>query len=329
MVAAGRYSERQAGRQANREIRQPMPRIYPIGGGKGGVGKSFVSAGLGALIASRGQKVALIDLDLGASNLHTFLGVPAPEKGLDRYLDKAIQDLESAAVSTHIGNLFFISSCHCSMEIANLFYAQKIKLINAIKKLPFDYVFLDLGAGTNFNTLDFFLTASKGIIVCTPEPTSIENAFRFIKAVYLRRLKQLIKLHPFDPRVKTAVLDQAANTLKAQDIIGLVVRHDPGKVAFLKERIGSFQFKMVLNQYRKNADPTLGDKIKTVCNRHFYSPFEVLGRVDFDERVIDSIYARKLYIKEYPATATALGLKHIADLLTFDQPASAAPQKAP
>jgi len=305
-----------------------MSKIYPIGGGKGGVGKSFISASLGALIANHGKTVALIDLDLGASNLHTFLGVPAPESGLNRYLNKTSQSLESAAVSTNISNLFFISSCHCSMEIANLFYAQKIKLINAIKKLPFDYIFLDLGAGTNYNTLDFFLTASKGIIVCTPEPTSIENAFRFIKAVYLRRLKQLIKQHPFDPRVKTTVLDKGSKSLQSQAIIDLVKKYDPEKEVFLKERIARFEFKMVLNQFRKSADPSLGEKIKIVCNRHFYSPFEVLGQVDFDERVIDSIYARKLYIKEYPATHTAMGLKQIAELLTYDQQAPSAAQKA-
>jgi flagellar biosynthesis protein FlhG len=295
-----------------------MPQIYPIGGGKGGVGKSFISASLGALIASSGRKVALVDLDLGASNLHTFLGMPAPERGLDRFFDKTVQQLESAVVSTHIGNLAFISSSHCSMEIANLYHAQKIKLINSIKKLPYDYVFMDLGAGTNFNTLDFFLTAGKGIIVCTPEPTSIENAFRFIRAVYLRRLKQLIKKHPFDPRVKTRVLDKGSGALSAQGIIDAVLKYDPEKEALLKERIGRFQFNMILNQFRKSADPTLGDKIKIVCNRHFYSPFEILGRVDFDERVIDSIYARKLYVQEYPDTVTAMGLKQIAGRLTHD-----------
>jgi flagellar biosynthesis protein FlhG len=296
-----------------------MPQIYPIGGGKGGVGKSFISASLGALIASTGRKVALIDLDLGASNLHTFLGMQAPAGGLDRFFDKTAQQLESSVVSTPIGRLDFISSCHCSMEIANLYHAQKIKLIRSIMKLPYDYVFMDLGAGTNFNTLDFFLTAGKGIIVCTPEPTSIENAFRFIKAVYLRKLKQLIKQHPFDPAVKTRVLDKASSGQSSQSIIDTVLKHDPENEAFLIEHIGKFQFKMILNQYRKNADPTLGDKIKVVCNRHFYSPFEILGRVEFDERVIDTIYARKLYVQEYPDTATTMGLKHIAGLLVHGQ----------
>ena len=200
-------------------------------------------------------------------------------------------------------------------------------MINAIKKLPFDVVLIDLGAGTNFNTLDFFLIASKGIFVCTPEPTSIENAFRFIKAVYLRKIKQLVRRHDFDARAKEAVLDTDSNALTSQGIIDIISKYDPEKEGFFKTRIGRFQFKLILNQFRKNVDTALGDKIETVCNRHFYSPFEFLGGVAFDERVIDSIYARKLYVKNYPATITTMELKQIAESLTHPQPAASIVQQ--
>ncbi|WP_319405464.1 P-loop NTPase [uncultured Desulfosarcina sp.] len=306
-----------------------MPKIYPIGGGKGGVGKSFVAASLGALIAQHGKTVALLDLDLGASNLHTFLGMPAPKDGLNLFLNKTAQTLEQVAVPTPVTDLFLISSSTCSMEIANLFYAQKIKLINAVKKLPFDYVLIDLGAGTNFNTLDFFLTSSKGIFVCTPEPTSIENAFRFIKAVYLRKIKQLIRQHDFGARVKAAILDTDSSAVKSQDLLDMVSKDDPEKASLLKAHIARFQFKLILNQFRRIADTSLGKKIETVCNRHFYSPFEFWGQVAFDERVIDSIYARKLYVTAYPATITAMDLKRIAGLLTTPQPAPVLQQQAP
>jgi flagellar biosynthesis protein FlhG len=307
---------------------EPMPTIYPIGGGKGGVGKSFVAVSLGALLARHGKTVALIDLDLGASNLHTFLGMPASKDGLNRFLNKTAQTLERVAVPTPVTNLCLISSANCSMEIANLFYAQKIKLINAIKKLPFDVVLIDLGAGTNFNTLDFFLISTKGVFVCTPEPTSIENAFRFIKAVYLRKIKQLIKQHDFDAQAKAAVLDTDSNALTSQDIIDIISKYDPEKAGFLKARIGRFHFKLILNQFRKNVDTALGDKIATVCNRHFYSPFEFLGGVAFDERVIDSVYARNLYVKSYPATITTMQLKQIAESLTHPRAAESGAQQA-
>lgn len=292
-----------------------MPTIHSIGGGKGGIGKSFVAASLGALLAGSGKSVALVDLDLGASNLHTFLGLPAPEGGLNRFLEKTESQLEQVAVGTHVDNLFLISSNDCSMEIANLFHAQKIKLINAIRRLPFDYVLLDLGAGTHFNTLDFFLTSQEGIFICTPEPTSIENAFRFIKAVYLRRLKQIVKANNFDPRVKTMVADKRPNRLKANDIFDLVSRTDPVNAPKLKAAIGRLRFNLILNQFRSSASSALGDNIAAVCNRHFYSPFEFLGRVDFDDGVIDAVYTRKAYIENFPDTPTAMQLKQIGSRL--------------
>jgi flagellar biosynthesis protein FlhG len=304
-----------------------MSKIFSIGGGKGGVGKSFVAANLAALIAAKGHQVALVDMDLGASNLHTFLGVRAPDDGLRRLLDKTVPALENVAVATLTDNLFLISSCNCSMEIANLYYAQKIKLIKAIKKLPFDYVFIDLGAGTHFNTLDFFLTASQGIFVCTPEPTSIENVFRFIKAVYLRKMKQLIKRHDFDRRVKTA-LDRNSATLQTADVFELVSRYDPERLPFFMDRIARLHFKLILNQFRRNADAALGDKIKTVCNRHFYSPFEFLGRIAFDENVFDSIYTRKMYVDNHPAAAAAAELRQIAELLIQPKPAASLTSQA-
>jgi flagellar biosynthesis protein FlhG len=176
-------------------------------------------------------------------------------------------------------------------------------------------VLLDLGAGTNFNTLDFFLVSQQGIFICTPEPTSIENAFRFIKAVYLRGLKQIVKASHFHRLAKAAVADKRANRLKADDIFDLVARTDPFNLPLLKSEIGRFHFNLILNQFRRSAKRSLGNNIAAVCNRHFYSPFEFLGQVDFDEGVMDAIYTRKPYIDHFPDSPAAMQLKQIAGRL--------------
>ncbi|MDA8139583.1 MAG: P-loop NTPase [Desulfobacteraceae bacterium] len=293
-----------------------MPEILPIGGGKGGVGKSFVAVNLGALIANSGHRVVLLDLDLGASNLHTLLGIKNPRGGIDDFLSKKAATLEKVAEPTPIANLTFISSLHCSMEIANLFHAQKVKLVSAIKTLPFDFIIMDLGAGTNFNTLDFFLASEKGIFVCTPEPTAIENAFRFIKSAYLRKLKQIINLNAFNKMVKHAVLESGRGDLGSSDIIDIVLKYDPGREMFLRESISRFQFGFIMNQFRKNIAPDIGEKMKAVCNRHFYSKFQFFGNVAFDERVSESVLKKKLFALHYPDTEAAAALKNIAERLS-------------
>ena len=290
-----------------------MPEIYPIGGGKGGVGKSFIVASLGALFARQGKKVVLVDLDLGGSNLHTFLGIKNPKSGIDNFLNKGVRGLEQVAVPTYVPNLFIISSLHCPIEIANLFHTQKQKIIKAIRKLAFDYILLDLGAGTNFNTLDFFLTSKKGILILTHEPTSVENSFRFIKAVYLRRLKQIIKQHAFNSVVKNTVANSNNAVMKSHDIIKIVLKYDPDREKFLKEKLSELRFKLIINQFRKNFDPTLGSKIETVCNRHFYSNFQFFGNISFDERVCESFLSKKLFVLKYPYTTSSIDLKNIAE----------------
>lgn len=297
-----------------------MPEIYPISSGKGGVGKSFVTASLGGLLAKMGKNVVLVDLDLGASNLHTFLGIKNPKNGMNSFLNKTVKSLEDVTVPTIIPNLFFISSLHCSMEVANLPHSHKLKIISAIKKLPFDYILIDLGTGTDFNTLDFFLTSKQGIIICTPEPTSIENSFRFIKTVYLRKLKQIIKQHAFQSIMKNA--DAGSNTaaMQSPNIIEIVLKHDPDREELLKNKLNEFNFKFILNQFRKNLDATLGNQLETVFNRHFYSNFQFLGNVGYDVRVHDSVLSKKLYIHKYPYTPSSTDLKKIADNITNNRP---------
>ena len=293
-----------------------MSRIFSIGGGKGGVGKSFIGANLGVLFAEQGKRVALVDLDLGASNLHTFLGIREPKAGINDFLKKTVKDLEHAALPTVIPNLYIVCSMNCSLEIANLFYAQKIKLIKAIQNLPFDYVLLDLGAGTNFNTLDFFLTSDEGLFVLTPEPTSIENTLRFIKSVYNRKLKHVLKQSAFNMIVREFVEESGQAAIKLTDIIEYVMEHDPDKGKLLESELTRSNFRIILNEFRKQISPTLGKKIQKVCNRHFYSKFQFLGNVSYDESVHHAVFSRDIYIKKHPYAPAATDLQLIARKLT-------------
>ena len=288
--------------------------IYPIGGGKGGSGKSFITANLGVLFASLGKRVVLLDLDLGGSNLHTLLGLTNPRSGLHDFLNKTVSDLHDTVVETLIPNLFIISSVRCSMEIANLFYVQKMKIIKAIQGLQYDCILLDLGAGTNYNTLDFFLASNEGLFVVTPEPTSIENTFRFIRAVYLRKLRQLLRQKDFSDVLRELATHSKNGVMGSPSaVIEAVTQRDRAKGELLLDRLGEFELKFVLNQFRKHTDVKLGDKIERVCNKHFYSKFKFLDNISYDERVHDSIFSKEIYIMKYPYTPTAAALQNIVN----------------
>ncbi|MEE4351473.1 MAG: P-loop NTPase [Desulfatiglans sp.] len=291
-----------------------MSHIYPIGGGKGGTGKSFITVNLGSLLAGQGNRVVLVDLDLGGSNLHTLLGIKNPRPGIHEFLTKECKSLDQVVLPSNIPNLHMIASMNCSLEIANLFHAQKLKIIRAVQRLPYDYILLDLGAGTNFNTLDFFLTSPEGLFVFTPEPTSIENAFRFVKAVCLRRLKQILKQEAF-ASITRELLDHGEERPigSVSDIIEFVMGRDGDRGRLLKAQLGHVRFNFVLNQFRDQVDGDLGNKIERVFNRHFYSGFKFLGHVSYDERVHDAVYSQKVFVKKFPFTLAATDLQRIAE----------------
>jgi len=287
-----------------------MSCIYPIGGGKGGIGKSFIAANLGVLLARQGYPVVLVDLDLGGANLHTFTGMTHVKVGMEAFLNKSVKNLKDVVVPTNINNLSMISSVNCSMEIANLSAAQKNKIINALMKLPYEYVLLDLGAGTNYNTLDFFLSSYEGIITLTPEPTAVENAFKFIKSLYFRKVKQVLGQNDF--KLYSQQVEMSSNALEVtSQVIDSVLEKDPEKGELLLQELKKFKFKFIINQFRKTTGTKLGEKIEKVCNKHFYSEFQFLGNVCYDERVHDSIFSRNIFVNKYSFTVSAIDLSHI------------------
>ncbi len=287
-----------------------MSCIIPIGGGKGGIGKSFIAANLGVLLARQGYPVVLVDLDLGGANLHTFTGMTRIKVGMEAFLNKSVKNLKDVVVPTNINNLSMISSVNCSMEIANLSAAQKNKIINALMKLPYEYVLLDLGAGTNYNTLDFFLSSYEGIITLTPEPTAVENAFKFIKALYFRKVKQVLGQNDF--KLYSQQVEMSSNALEVtSQVIDSVLEKDPEKGEILLQELQKFKFKFIINQFRKTTGTKLGEKIEKVCNKHFYSEFQFLGNVCYDERVHDSIFSKNIFVNKYSFTVSAIDLSHI------------------
>ena len=169
-----------------------IPKIIPIASGKGGVGKTFLAANLAIALAEAGHPTIAVDMDLGGSNLHSFLGLPNRFPGIGDFLKARSAELEELLVDTATPNLRFIPGDGLSPFLANIPYAQKMRLISKVKKLPAEYILLDLGAGTSFNTIDFFRISRYGIIVTRPEYPSIMNMLGFLKHFVLRLIERTL-----------------------------------------------------------------------------------------------------------------------------------------
>jgi len=268
------------------------PKIVAIGGGKGGVGKSTVSILLAFWFARMGKKTILVDADLGGANLHTFMGIKNPPRTLNDFVTRRYDSLEEICLDTELENLRLIGGASDILSLANIHVSQKAKLIQNLSRLDADYVIIDLGAGTSYNVLDFFLAADKKIVVLIPQPISIQNAYAFIRNTVYRRLSQLVnQKSSLQSLIKTAM--DTNNELKVRTVSELlqIVEELNGKEAMsaLQGEIRRIQPFVITNMVRTNRDKGAGRVIQMVADKYLMIRSVDLGSIVYEQKLYTTV----------------------------------------
>ena len=268
------------------------PKIVAIGGGKGGVGKSTVSILLAFWFARMGKKTILVDADLGGANLHTFMGIKNPPRTLNDFVTRRYDSLEEICLDTELENLRLIGGASDILSLANIHVSQKAKLIQNLSRLDADYVIIDLGAGTSYNVLDFFLAADKKIVVLIPQPISIQNAYAFIRNTMYRRLSQLVnQKSSLQSLIKTAM--DTNNELKVRTVSELlqIVEELNGKEAMsaLQGEIRRIQPFVITNMVRTNRDKGAGRLIQMVADKYLMIRSVDLGSIVYEQKLYTTV----------------------------------------
>jgi len=268
------------------------PTIWAVGGGKGGAGKSVVSTIMACWLARMGKRTVLIDVDLGGANIHTLMGIKSPPRSINDFITRKFKSLEDICIDTEEKNLRLISGSSEVLSLANPHFSQKIKLINHFSRLDADNLVLDLGAGTSFNVLDFFLAADEKIVVLTPEPTSIQNAYIFVRNVVYRRLSRLTnKDSSLKALVKIAM--DPKNELKIRTIKELLqfIQESGGKdvAAPLEKEIGEIRPAVITNMVKDSKEKNANRIIQIVAERYLMIQSVALGSVAYDRQIFEMI----------------------------------------
>ncbi len=296
------------------------PKIWAMGGGKGGIGKSFMISNLAISLAKMGRKVVIADLDLGSANLHTCLGCDIPRLSISDFVNGRVDSLEKLIVKTSIHNLSLISGANDSLVAADITKEKHQYLMKHLKSLPCEYLFIDLGAGTHETTLDYFLLADRPIIGFTPEPTSIENAYRFIKSAYFRHIKHIENSLGMKSLVEEA-MDQK-NTLGIRtphDLINKIVQLNSSIGEVFRARVEEFKIFLMLNQVRTMSDVDTGDSVKMVCKKYFGIDTYYSGYIDYDNMVWQSVRKHRPLVLEYPHNQLVHQFNNIVKNLSDDE----------
>jgi flagellar biosynthesis protein FlhG len=292
---------------------RPRPVLVVTGGGKGGVGKTFLVANVSTALARAGHSVIAIDADLEGANLHTCLGVPSPRASLADFVAHREEDLEKLLLETPVPRLRLVAGTQPNLGSAQPGHFRRERLIHAIARLPADFVFLDLGAGMHGATIDYFLAGDEGIVVTSPEPTSVENAYGFLRAAFYRRMRAAMR-SPELRRLIGAAMDQRneRGIRTPLDLLREVQALDADEGVRFVDAMRVFHPRFVVNGVRTADDVKLGFAVRSVCKKYFGIDADYLGYVNHDDAVRTSVLARRPLVDSHPASDAAIYIARIA-----------------
>lgn len=290
------------------------PLIIAVGGGKGGVGKSFIAANLAARLARLGFRVAALDLDCGGSNLHTYFGLTQIQHGLGDFIVHQRCAMNDILQPTPIEGLSIAASQRDdSWSVADSlnadgmgrFFAGVQSLATLSDKNKFDIVVIDLGAGSARHTIDMFSCAHVGVVTALPEPTSVENSYLFLRTTLMRLLSNAG--HRLNVEAQAQEVLQVLN----RDAVGVPHRSytdklrtlyqaNPAVIAPLAAVLSGRMIGVVINQTRSQADIDIGRAMEMAAQRYFGFTSQYLGYLNYDESAWKSLRNKRLLLVDFP-----------------------------
>ena len=289
-----------SGNDSKKQLGEPF--IWAFAGGKGGVGKSLACASVAVSLARRGQRVLALDADLGAPNLHTLLGLIHPARSVVEFFESEQTSLLELALDTGIPNLRLLSGASAILEAANPDFETRRRFVRALKSMPVDVILVDLGAGAHYPALDFFAIADYRIVVTSPEPTSIQNAYSFIKAATYRRLELAHGINPeFRGLLRRAVKSGGEGRIESvNELFEKAEQLSPGLVNSLRDLVDTGIPLLVINQSGFDDEKRVYGALAIVCNRYLGFKPEHVGTLPDDPSVRVSVRRMRPVLLDAP-----------------------------
>jgi flagellar biosynthesis protein FlhG len=207
VISLNRKRKQKPSMEKKGDMLNTQARVVAITSGKGGVGKTNIVANMGYALGKLGQRVLVLDADLGLGNLDVLLGL-TPRYNLSHVIDgtKRLSEI----IVNGPGNLKILPASSGIQEMTKLTFDQKVEIFSELNALlsKFDIVLIDTAAGISSNVLFFNASADEIIVVVTPEPTSITDAYALMKVLSVKYQEKHFRL----------LVNLAKNVREASDV---------------------------------------------------------------------------------------------------------------
>ncbi len=262
-----------------------------------------------------------VDTDIEGANLHTWLGVRTPSRTLADFVAGRENNLMRLIVATPADNVGLIAATQGNLSSAQPEAQRRAELLQGLRRMPCDFVIVDCGAGAHPATLDYFLVSDDGLIVLHPEPTSVENAYTFVRAAFYRRMQAALQKHDVRALVREAMDQRSARGIKTPlDLLREIESMDPEEGQRFVETMRRFRPRIVVNEVSTAEDVKLGFSVSSVCRRFFGIDADYIGYLNRDAAVREAVMQRRPLFDLAPDSDAAVYLKRIAHKLADGVP---------
>ena len=244
---------------------QPLAKVVSITSGKGGVGKSFFTVNLALALHQQGLRVLIIDTDFGLANIDVMLGMPA-RYNLSHLL-KCEHTMQEIVQEWHDG-IQFISGGSGIGELLNMNEEQLTTVIDNFSLLsdPIDIILCDTGAGVNEMVLRIAAASTETIVVTTPEPTAILDAYALLKTLSQNDDTYNVRL----------VMNKAVSQKEAENAINSFLHITKKYLGKQLEPLGSILYDNYVATSIKQQIPLLVSQPKSVTAKNIIAIAETL-----------------------------------------------------
>jgi flagellar biosynthesis protein FlhG len=299
-------------------------RLVAVGGGRGGVGMSLTAVNIAVYFAQLDKDVVLVDADPTGANLHSHFGARAARSELDLSGDP-IQKMRDALVATNVPGLSLLPAAHDAIAPGPALRAgRKARWLGALMGLGVDCVVVDVGAGHGDGPVDVMLAADVPIAVTVPEPPAVEATYRFLRAMFRRRLRRSLQRD----KMRFALLNRSMESLGALpaplELVHVLARTDRSLAELAWAQAQALRVQLVVNQTRVRPDSELGAWMSGIAARHYGVALDELGHVEHDDTVWLTVRHNKPLLVDSPTSKSARNVERIARrvlALTMSKPA--------
>lgn len=279
-----------------------------IGSGKGGTGKTMVIANLALLLAKTGKKVCLVDLDLGGADAHMLFGMFEPKRTLTDFLTRQVSTINEVIQTLYSYNgLQIIPGTGDTLQTSNMTYQEKLRLLRGLGAIEADVLLIDVGAGSSYHALDFFMQSDIQICVTQPDPTAIMDLYTFLQLATIRKV-----LGGFLSQSDVAMALKNHNFKSLQEVFELAEKTREGAREQGQQALKFFHPLLIINR-----DSTKGSvnkaKLRQMVSKYLGIDIPELGEIPEDQRISEALKAFMPICELYPSAPASEALVAIAE----------------